>query len=296
MRLGNLGGMTIADALAQTTVASLNLIRHVAVAPDTAVADVVAEMREAELSTACVVDDRELLGVFTQRDVLHRVIGRRRDWNAPITGEMTSSLKTTTPDTSLADALDAMTSWWVRDLPVLDDDQGFVGCLSYFTVVETMAALLAQQLEGPLADDVIRESLAFVDFTGINLRPPVAVSADAPVEIAIHNLRNRGLEQVVVTDERGHLVGVVTEFALMMGIGCDPIDLATTLTSEVMVPEPNTISVRASIADAIATFRARETSNVALVGETGQPAGVASFRQVLGFVESGFEAEQAAHN
>ena len=36
-------------------------------------------------------------------------------------------------------------------------------------------------------------------------------------------------------------------------------------------------------------------SNVALVGETGAPAGVASFRQIAEFVEASFEAAQAAN-
>ena len=286
--------MTIADALAETTVAGLDLRRHVTVGPDTSVAETVGLMRDAELATACVVDDRELLGLFTQRDVLHRVIGRHRDWSQPITGEMTSHLKTTTPDASLADALDNMTTWWVRAMPVLDENHEFVGNVSFYTVVQTIAALLVQQLDGPLADDVIRESLAFVDFTGINTRPPVSVSADTPVEIAIHNLRNRGLEQVMVTDDRGHLVGVLTEFALMMNVGCDPIDLARTATAEIMLADPHTIPVRSSIADAVATLRTDKTSNVTLVGETGQPAGVASFRQIADFIEASFDAAQAA--
>lgn len=284
--------MTIADALAETTIAGLDLRRHVTVGPTTSVEATVAAMRDAELATACVIDDRELLGIFTQRDVLHRVIGRHRDWSEPIAGDMTSMVKTTTPDATLADALDTMITWWVRALPALDENHEFAGCLSFSTVVETIAALLAQQLEGPLADDLVRESLAFVDFTGINLRSPFSVSADAPVEIAVHNLRNRGLEQVMVTDDRGHLVGVVTEFALMMTVGCDTIDLARTPTSAVMLPDPHTIPVRSSIADAIATFRADQTSNVALVGETGSPAGVASFRQIAEFVEASFEAAQ----
>jgi len=282
--------MTIADGLAQTTVAGLDLRRHVTVGPDTSVEDTIASMQAARLSAACVVEDRELLGVFTQRDVLHRVIGRRRDWTAPIAAEMTASLKITTPDTSLADALDAMTTWWVRDLPVLDDNHEFVGNLSFYTVIQTMAALLAQQLEGPLASDIVREGLTFVDFTGLNLLPPMAVSADAPIEIAVHNLRNRGLEQVMVTDDRGHLVGVITEFVLLMQLGCDPVNLSDTPTAAVMVGDPDAIPVRSSIADAITTFRANETSNVALVGETGQPAGVASFRQIAEYVEASLAA------
>ncbi len=281
--------MTIADALAETTVAGLDLSRYVAVAPDATVAHTVDAMREAELATACVLDDGALVGMFTQRDVLHRVIGRTRDWNGPISAEMTTTLKTVTVDDSLADAIDAMTTWWVRDMPVLDDGR-FVGNLSFYTVIQTMAALLAQQLEGPLADDVVREGLAFVDFTGINLRPPVTVEATDPVEMAIHHLRNRGLEQVMVTDERGHLVGVLTEFALQQKVGCEPIDLTTTPTADIMVADPHAISVRSSIADGIGALRADETSNVTLIGETGQPAGVASFRQIAEYVEASLDA------
>ena len=281
--------MTIADALAETTVTGLDLGRYVAVTPDTSVAATVNAMREAELATACVVDGDSLVGMFTQRDILHRVIGRDRDWGGPISAEMTTSLKTVAPDSSLADALDSMITWWVRDMPVIDDGR-FVGNLSFYTVVKTMTALLAQQLEGPLADDVVREGLAFVDFTGINLRPTVTVDRDDPVEIAIHNLRNRGLEQVMVTDERGHLVGVLTEFDLQQKVGCEPIDLTTTPTARIMDPQPPAIPVRSSIADVIGSLQLSETSNVTLTGETGQPAGVASFRQIAAFVEASLEA------
>ncbi|MEM7143105.1 MAG: CBS domain-containing protein [Actinomycetota bacterium] len=282
--------MTIADALAETTVGGLDLSRHVSVTPDTSVAATVAAMRDRALASACVVDDGRIVGMFTQRDILQRVIGRNRSWDGPISGEMTTVLKTVSHDASVADALEEMARWWVRNMIVLDDDGGFVGTLSYYTVVRYWTALLTQQLEGPLADDVVREGLSFVDFTGINLRPVVTVGTDDPVEVAIHNLRNRGLEQVMVTDERGHLVGVVTEFDLQQQVGCDPIDLTTTPTSAVMDTAPPSLPVRSSIAEAIDTLGTYETSNITLTRETGQPAGVASFRQIAAFVEASLEA------
>lgn len=281
--------MTIADALAETTVTGLDLSRYVAVAPDTTVAATVAAMQQAELATACVLDEGVLVGMFTQRDIVQRIIGRDREWGGPISAEMTTVLKTIAADASLADALDAMTTWWVRNLPVFDGET-FIGNLNFFTVVKAMTALLAQQLEGPLAEDIVREGLAFVDFTGINLRPTVTVDSQDPVEIAIHNLRNRGLEQIMVTDERGHLVGVLTEFDLQQKVGCGPIDLTTTPTAAVMDPHPPSIPIRSSIADAIGTLQISETSNITLTGETGQPAGVASFRQIAAYVEANVHA------
>ncbi|MEO0494118.1 MAG: CBS domain-containing protein [Actinomycetota bacterium] len=282
--------MTIADALAETTVGGLDLRRHVSVEPDTSVADTVAAMRRAELASACVLDGDHVVGMFTQRDVLQRVIGRNRTWDTPVANEMTTTLKTVGAEASVAEALEEMTTWWVRNMLVVADDGTFVGNLSYYTVVRYMTALLAEHLDGPLADDVVREGLAFVDFTGINLRPVVTVGADDPVEVAIHNLRNRGLEQIMVTDERGHLVGVVTEFDLQQQVGCDAIDLASTTTGTLMDPNPPSLSIRSSIADAVTTLGRHETSNITLTRETGQPAGVASFRQIAAFVEANLDA------
>lgn len=284
--------MRIADALEETRIAGLDLSRFVEVAPDTTVADTVNAMRDAELSCACVVEDGRIVGMFTQGDILQRVIGRDREWDGPIAKEMTTGLKTAGPDTTLKDALDLMIKWWVRHLPVVADDGKFVGNLSYYVVVETMTALLAQRFESEAPeDDLIRESLEFIDFTGINLRPPVTVSADEPVEVGINHLRNRGLELVMVADERGHLIGTLTSFALQQRLGCDQVDLTTVPTRDVMVAHPHTIPVRSPIGDAIKMLGADELSNVALVGETGRPAGVASFRQIANYVDSTLEAE-----
>lgn len=284
--------MKIADALEETTIDGLDLGRFVGVAPDTSVVDTVNAMRADELSCACVLDGGTIVGMFTQRDLLQRVIGRERDWSGPISNEMTSTLKTAGPEASLKDALDVMLLWWVRNLPVISDDGQFLGNLSFSIVVETMTALLAQRFESEAPeDDLIREGLEFIDFTGINLRPPVIVSADDPVEIAIGYLRNRGLELVMVTDDRGHLIGTLTEFALQQRLGCDAVDLTSIPTRDVMVDHPHTIPVRSPIGDAIKMLRADQLSNIALVGETGRPAGVASFRQIANYVESTLEAE-----
>ncbi len=283
--------MNIADAFAETTVGGQDLSRYVRVSPEATLEHTVAAMRSAELSCACVLDDNALVGMFTQRDVLFSVIGRRDvDWSKPISKLMTTEVKTIGSEASLADALETMAAWWVRNLPVLAGNGDFSGNLSFFTVLEAMSALLAQRFEDPPVADVVREGFEFIDFTGMALEPPVTVSADAPAEIAVHQLRNRGLEQVMVCDERGHLLGVINEFELMMRFGGSEVDLASTTAADAMIRDPHTISARAPISEAIANLRADQTSNLALVGETGRPAGVASFRRIAEYLETTLEA------
>lgn len=282
--------MNIADAFAATTVEGEDLSRYVQVDPAGSLGDTVAAMTSAELSCACVIDDGVLVGLFTQRDVLFRVIGRDIDRGLPISDMMSTELKTVGPAASLADAVETMNTWWVRNLPVVGDDGAFVGNLSFFTVLQAMSAMLSRRFEDRPEADPVREGFEFIDFTGIALEPPVTVAADDPAEIAVHQLRNRGLEQVMVCDDRGHLLGVINEFELLMRLGCREVDLSAIPASEAMIHDPPVISVRASISDAIRGLRADQTSNIALVGETGRPVGVASFRQIAEYLETTLEA------
>ena len=282
--------MRIADALAQTPVSSLDLSRHVTVSADTTVADTVQAMSEAKRSCACVVDGDVLVGIFTQRDVLTRVLGHRRIWDRPISEEMSRPVRTMTNDQSLADGLTVMTDWWVRSVPVVDESDQVVGNLSFWTVLDTIAHLLAAKVESTEAEPAIRDGLRFVDFTGLNLHPPVTVAIDDTVDVAVHHMRNRGIGLILVVDDREHLAGIVTEFSLLLKLGCERDDLAAITIKEVMDSSPNTIHVRSSIADALATLITHEDSHVTLMGETDRPVGVASFRDIAAYVESSIEA------
>lgn len=283
--------MRIADALAQTPVSSLDLSRHVTVSTDDTVADTVAAMAEAERSCACVVGDNdELVGIFTQRDVLTRVLGRRRIWDRPVSEEMSRPVRTMTDDRSVADGLAVMADWWVRSVPVVDEGNRVVGNLSFWTVLNTISGLLAARVDSGDAGPMIRDGLRFVDFTGLNLHPPVTVTAGETVDVAVHHMRNRGIGMVLVVDDREHLVGVVTEFALLRKLGCERDDLAAIAIDDVMDSRPNTLHVRSSVAEALVTLTAHQDSHVTLTGETDRPVGVASFRDIAAYIESSIEA------
>ena len=71
--------MTVADALNDAPVTELDLSRHVIAAPDDSVADTIERMSAAGYTCALVADGGKLAGIFTQRDVLTRVIGGGHD-------------------------------------------------------------------------------------------------------------------------------------------------------------------------------------------------------------------------
>lgn len=282
--------MNIAEALAATPVTDVDLARHVVVTPLDSVAHAVAEMAAAGRSCACVVDGGELVGIFTQRDVLMRAIGRPATWDRPIAEEMTRRVRTMGSGDSVADGLAIMNDWWVRSVPVLDGDRALIGSLSYYVVMKAIADRVGALAAGNAPGVAVEHGLAYVDFTGLPTSRPVTVGAADGVDVAAHHMQARAIGSVLVVDDREHLVGMLTEFDLLTQVGCRHPDPALLAVKDVMTPHPVALSIRSPIAEGIAEMAKREFSHVPLLGESGRPVGVASFRDVAAY----FEASVAA--
>ena len=280
--------MTIAETLAETTVSNLDLSRHVTVTPDTSVSDAVQAMSDADRSCACVVDGESLVGIFTQRDVLLRAIGRPSTWSRPIETEMSRSVRTMRDQDTVADGLEIMVDWWVRNVPVLSGESHLEGNLSFYTVMALMAESLTSRIDNQ-SEPHTEHGLSFVDFTGLNMSPPVIVDLEEPVSHAAHHMRARGIGSVLVSDLRGQLAGIVTEFDLLTRVGCRHPDPSVLRVKQVM-SEPVALSPRSSIADGIKEIADQGHSHVPLVAESGRPAGTASFRDVAAYVEAIIDA------
>lgn len=282
--------MNVAEALAATAVSSLDLSRFVRVPASLSVADTVQAMADVGRSCACVLDGNQLVGIFTQRDVLMRVLDRPTVWEHPISDEMTTSLRTMTDSGFASDGIAIMNDWWVRNVPVLNGQGELVGNLSDYAVIELIGGLLLNRLTEAGETPGIEHSLEFVDFTGLPLHPPVTVHEADPVATAIHHMRARAIGSVLVVDDRQHLKGILTEFDLLTNVGCRPSETAAMQVSEVMTENPIALPARTPIAGAIAPMIEREFSHIPLLGESGIPVGVASFRDLAAYVETSLEA------
>ncbi|HEV7395234.1 MAG TPA: CBS domain-containing protein [Pyrinomonadaceae bacterium] len=101
------------------------------VRPSTTVQEAAEFMAERNIGAVCVVDERgKLLGVFSERDVMKRVVVQRRDPNLVEVGEVTSALRAVIRcDETPHQALERMELIDTRHLPVVDDER-WVGMLS----------------------------------------------------------------------------------------------------------------------------------------------------------------------
>ncbi|HEY0994562.1 MAG TPA: CBS domain-containing protein [Gemmatimonadaceae bacterium] len=98
-------------------------------------------MNEQGIGGLVVVEDGELVGVFTERDVLRRVVAERRDPEQTTVSEvMTSNVITCSAGTSLEECRAVMTGKRVRHLPVI----GEAGLVGIVTIGDLLALEVAE--------------------------------------------------------------------------------------------------------------------------------------------------------
>lgn len=99
-------------------------------------------MWRQQTGSLVIVDGGRIVGIVTERDVLHTVaVGK--DVNSVVVADvMTRDVITTTPDTPVRDAARIMAQHWIRHLPVVDDDGQLVGIVSQRDITGVFAALI----------------------------------------------------------------------------------------------------------------------------------------------------------
>ncbi len=103
--------------------------RILSVSPSTSVAEAATIMGERAAGSALVLEDRKLVGIFTERDIV-RALGQHFDAAThPVAEWMTRDPVTASPETPVQDALQTMLERGFRHLPVLDEGE-VVGVVS----------------------------------------------------------------------------------------------------------------------------------------------------------------------
>jgi CBS domain-containing protein len=119
------------------------------VPPDASVADAARRMIERDAGVAVVLEEGELAGVISERDML-RVLAEGCDRDTPVRDRMTRHVLTGTPATSLPEALAIMVQGRFRHLPVVEGGS-VVGMVSMRDLMTWTSQRLQRGAE--LADD-----------------------------------------------------------------------------------------------------------------------------------------------
>lgn len=93
-----------------------------------------------------VLDDRRLVGILTERDVLNRILGKDVDESRPVDDFMTASVGTLHADATLIEAMRAMEQGHFRNIPLVEDDGSVLGLLRQLDLLEYVAEAFPQEI------------------------------------------------------------------------------------------------------------------------------------------------------
>lgn len=105
--------------------------------PDASVRETIRLLQEKRAGCVIVCDPRgKAVGIFTERDVLRRVIGEHVDLESPIKEVMSTNLDTVGESDGITKALRLLHVRGLRHLPVVNDKQEPIGLISVQRVME----------------------------------------------------------------------------------------------------------------------------------------------------------------
>jgi CBS domain-containing protein len=111
------------------------------------VAEAVRTMNQNKIGSVLVMNGAKLAGIFTERDVLRRVVGAELDpLTTPVTKVMTTDVLTVEPAATVQQVIDVFTEKRCRHLPVMRDGR-VVGMISIGDVSRWVANLHRAEAE-----------------------------------------------------------------------------------------------------------------------------------------------------
>lgn len=118
--------------------------------PDETVLEAIRRMAEHGVGALLVLEDGQLVGLFSERDYSRKVILKGlRSQDTPVRTVMSTPVLTISPDATVQQGLSMMTEKFVRHLPVTDGS-GVVGLVSIGDLVKAVIEdqqTLIEQLE-----------------------------------------------------------------------------------------------------------------------------------------------------
>lgn len=114
---------------------------------DATVLDAARAMNERHVGALVVTRAEKVVGIFTERDVLNRVVAQERDPAETLVRDvMTAPIAVCTPQTTRAECRAVMKNRRIRHLPVIEDER-LCGIVSIGDILEVEGAEQAETIQ-----------------------------------------------------------------------------------------------------------------------------------------------------
>lgn len=128
--------MSLRENLNCRAIDALRISKAVVLGRDGSVGDAIAHMQDGGVGCVVVTEFDKPIGIFTERDVLTKVVGKSVANSTPIVDVMTSPPSMVNDDSTVSDVVSLMHKGGFRHMPVVDDGGRLTGVISAKRIVE----------------------------------------------------------------------------------------------------------------------------------------------------------------
>jgi len=235
--------------------------------------DVMQLMGANNVGRAVITENGNYTGIFTEKDVLKRVLSQKLDAKATnIKKVMTTPIRSVPEDTHIIEALGKMYRSKFRHLLVRERKGRIAGMVTMRRILE-----LAVELGERLSDTQIVGKIL--------LKEPTKVEASQTVRQAIDLMIKKDTGCVAVMSG-GELKGIFTERDLLKRVAVAERDPDRTELQSVMTTNLDTLPQSALVSQVLKEMRNRRFRHMVILDDKGKLAGIVSMRDVLKYAKA----------
>lgn len=249
-------------------VSEIMTTKVVTVGASSTIFDVMDMMASRNIGGVIVTEDQLAVGIFTERDVLKRVINGKLDpKKSSIKRVMTSPIRGVSQNTHIIEALGRMYKAKFRHLLVRGEKQGIVGMVSMRNILKFAVELGQGLTETKTVGSIMSRNIITVEGSQ---------SIDDAIDIMVK--KNAGCVVVLI---EGKPKGIFTERDILKRVAIKDVDTKKTPVREVMTTNVVTMPHTALIGEVLAEMYQRGFRNMPIQGEEGEVNGIVSLADVL---------------
>jgi CBS domain-containing protein len=235
--------------------------------------EVMELMAEKNIGRAIIAEDQVTVGIFTEKDVLKRVMSSGLDAKStPIKKVMTSPVRSVPEDTHIIEALAKMYRSKFRHLLVREKKGRIVGIISMRRILELAVELGQRLAESQTVGNIMSKDLVTID-------------AAQPIQDAIDLMIKKDKGCVAVMSQ-GKLTGIFTERDVLKRVAVKGLDTKKTAVANVMTTNLVTLPQTALIGQVLAEMRKRRFRHMVILDEANRLVGIVSMRDVLKYAKA----------
>lgn len=235
--------------------------------------EVMETMVAEDVGRIVITDDDVPVGIFTEKDVLRRVINANVDIRkTDIKTVMTSPVRAVREETHIIDAFSRMYRGKYRHLLVRGRRGKIIGIVSMRRILNLAVELGQGMSETRTLGDIAVGTV-------------VAVDESSSVYQTVDLMNKKSVAAVVVT-AGGKPSGILTERDALKRVATQGVDVQKTTVKQVMTCPVVTMPRSALVGDVLAEMYRRDIRNMPVSGDGGEITGLVSMPEILQYARA----------